>query len=149
MFGRLASTEDISEPRRTLITLADLIATLSSASFTGASIYINLVEHPARRQAGTRVALAEFAPSYKTATVTQVSMASVGFLGALVAWRLKSLLARIGPWFHAPMRAGPYRSLASPGHFQRLFFRQQYVIGVRAPEVQRAACHGVGGRVRL
>ena len=79
MFGRLESTEDISEPRRTLITLADLIATLSSASFTGASIYINLVEHPARRQAGTRVALAEFAPSYKMATVTQVSLAVAGF----------------------------------------------------------------------
>ena len=90
MFGRLASTEDISEPRRTLITLADLIATLSSALFTGASIYINLVEHPARMQAGTRVALAEFAPSYKRATVTQVSLAVAGFLSALAAWRSRS-----------------------------------------------------------
>ena len=84
-----------------IATTLELISTLSSAFFTGASVYINLVEHPARMQAGTQVTLAEFAPSYKTATVTQVSMASVGFLGALVAWRLKSLLARIGPWFHA------------------------------------------------
>jgi uncharacterized membrane protein len=68
----------------------ELISTLSSALFTGASVYINLVEHPARMQAGTQVALAEFAPSYKRATVTQVSLASVGFLSALVTWRLRS-----------------------------------------------------------
>jgi uncharacterized membrane protein len=90
MFGRLASTEDISEPRRILTTLAELIATLSSALFTGASIYINLVEHPARMQTGIRPALTEFAPSYKRATVTQVSLAVVGFLGSLVAWRSRS-----------------------------------------------------------
>jgi uncharacterized membrane protein len=48
------------------------------------------VEHPARMQAGTHVALAEFAPSYHRATVTQVSLASLGFLSALVAWRLRS-----------------------------------------------------------
>jgi hypothetical protein len=36
------------------------------------------------------VALAEFAPSYHRATVTQVSLASLGFLSALVAWRLRS-----------------------------------------------------------
>jgi uncharacterized membrane protein len=72
---------------RKITTLAELIATLSSGLFTGASIYINLVEHPARMQAGTRIALAEFAPSYKRATVTQVSLAIVGFLSALAAGR--------------------------------------------------------------
>ena len=41
-------------------------------------------------QAGTQVALTEFAPSYHRATVTQVSLASVGFLSALAAWRLRS-----------------------------------------------------------
>ena len=73
-----------------IATILELISTLSSALFTGASVYINLVEHPARMQAGTQVALAEFAPSYKRATVTQVSLASVGFLSALLAWRLRS-----------------------------------------------------------
>jgi uncharacterized membrane protein len=76
--------------KRILTAIAELIATLSSTLFTGASIYINLVEHPARMQAGTRVALAEFAPSYKRATVTQVSLAVAGFLSALVAWRSRS-----------------------------------------------------------
>jgi uncharacterized membrane protein len=76
--------------RRSVTALAELIATLSSGLFTGASIYINLVEHPARMQAGTRIALAEFAPSYKRATVTQVSLAIAGFLSALAAWRSRS-----------------------------------------------------------
>ncbi len=67
--------------------LAELIATLSSGLFTGASIYINAVEHPARMQGGTQLALTEFAPSYKRATVMQVSLALVGFVSALRAWR--------------------------------------------------------------
>src|ERR671910_323301 len=90
MFGRLGSTRDVSGSRRILTTLAELIATLSSGLFTGASIYINLVEHPARMQTGIRPALAEFAPSYHRATVTQVSLAVAGFLSALIAWRFRS-----------------------------------------------------------
>jgi hypothetical protein len=73
-----------SELRRIATTLAELIATLSSGLFTGVAVYINLAEHPARMQTGTRPALAEFAPSYKKATVMQVSLAIVGFLSALV-----------------------------------------------------------------
>ena len=69
MSGRLASTREVSESRRTLATLAEMISALSSGLFTGASVYINLVEHPARMQTGTRPALAEFAPSYKRATL--------------------------------------------------------------------------------
>jgi len=90
MFGRLTSAQDSSESRRTLTALAELIATLSSGLFAGAAVYINLVEHPARMQTGIRSALAEFAPSYHRATVTQVSLAVVGFLSALVAWRSRS-----------------------------------------------------------
>ena len=67
--------------------LAERIATLASGLFTGAAIYINLVEHPARLQAGTQLALTEFAPSYHRATVTQVSLAAVGFLSSVRAWR--------------------------------------------------------------
>ena len=70
--------------------LAGQIATLSSGLFTGAAVHINLVEHPARLQTGTRPALQEFAPSYKRATVTQVSFAVTGFLSSLLAWRARS-----------------------------------------------------------
>lgn len=88
--GRPEFNREIPGSKGILTALAELIATLSSALFTGASIYINLVEHPARMQAGTHVALAEFAPSYKRATVTQVSLAVAGFLSALAAWRSRS-----------------------------------------------------------
>ena len=76
--------------RGSVAAFSERIATLAAGLFAGASVYINLVEHPARMQAGTRVALSEFAPSYHRATVTQVSLASLGFVGALVAWVLRS-----------------------------------------------------------
>jgi hypothetical protein len=63
-----------------------LIATLCAAIFTGAAIYINLVEHPARMSLGTAVALAEWKPSYRRATVMQASLAIAGVAAALGAW---------------------------------------------------------------
>jgi len=63
-----------------------LIATLCAALFTGAAIYINLVEHPARMSLGTAVALAEWKPSYRRATVMQASLAIAGVVAALGAW---------------------------------------------------------------
>ncbi len=90
MLGRLLSTRDVSESKGIVTALAELIATLSSGLFTGAAVYINLVEHPARMQTGIRPALTEFAPSYHRATVTQVSLAIAGFLSGLVAWRSRS-----------------------------------------------------------
>jgi uncharacterized membrane protein len=67
--------------------IAERLATVASGLFTGAAIYINLVEHPARMQAGTQLALTEFAPSYHRATRMQVSLAAIGFVSALQAWR--------------------------------------------------------------
>ena len=64
----------------------ELLATLCSGLFTGASIYINLVEHPARMQCGTTLAVTEFAPSYKRAAVMQASLAAVGFVCAVMTW---------------------------------------------------------------
>jgi Domain of unknown function (DUF1772) len=90
MSSKMASVGKACESRVTAATLAELIATLASGLFTGASIYINLVEHPARMETGIRPALAEFAPSYKRATVIQVSLALVGLLAALGAWRTRS-----------------------------------------------------------
>jgi hypothetical protein len=66
--------------------ILELLATLSAGLFAGAAIYISLVEHPARMECAVDVALAEFAPSYKRATVIQASLATAGFLSALAAW---------------------------------------------------------------
>ncbi len=70
--------------------LAERVATVSAGLFTGAAIYINAVEHPARRQGGTQLALTEFAPSYHRATIMQVALAVVGFVSALRAWRTRA-----------------------------------------------------------
>jgi hypothetical protein len=66
----------------------EFVATLCTAIFAGASLYITFVEHPARMQCATEVATAEFAPSYRRATVMQASLAIVAFLTAVSAWWL-------------------------------------------------------------
>ena len=64
----------------------EFLATLCCATFAGAAIYVNAVEHPARMSTGVRAALAQWAPSYKRATVMQASLAVLGFAFALAAW---------------------------------------------------------------
>ena len=66
--------------------LLEGIATLSAGLFAGAAVYLNLVEHPARMECGTELAVTEFAPSYRRATIMQVALAAVGFLSAATVW---------------------------------------------------------------
>ncbi len=73
--------------------LFELLAALSAGLFTGAAAYINLVEHPARMSCGTDIAVTEFRPSYRRATVMQASLAAFGFLNAVVSWLLGGGLA--------------------------------------------------------
>jgi uncharacterized membrane protein len=64
-----------------------LVATMCAGIFAGAAIYITLVEHPARLSCGTAIALREFGPSYRRATVMQAALAFFGTFAALDAWR--------------------------------------------------------------
>ncbi|HEV8430372.1 MAG TPA: DUF1772 domain-containing protein [Pyrinomonadaceae bacterium] len=64
----------------------EIVATLSSGLFAGASVYINLVEHPARLECGTELAIREFGPSYRRAANVQASLAAIGLLMAVAAW---------------------------------------------------------------
>ena len=66
--------------------IAEFIAVLACSLFTGASVYINLVEHPARMECGVEIATTEFAPSYRRATVVQASLAALGLLSSVAAW---------------------------------------------------------------
>jgi hypothetical protein len=66
--------------------LLELIATLCAGLFGGAAIYINLVEHPARLECGTALAISQFGPSYRRATVMQASLAALGLLASVGAW---------------------------------------------------------------
>ncbi len=70
--------------------IPELLSTLSTGLFAGAAIYINLVEHLARMECGTELAVTEFVPSYQRATIMQVALATVGFLSATVSWWMGS-----------------------------------------------------------
>ena len=61
-------------------------AVLACTLFTGAAIYINLVEHPARLSCGTEIAARQWAPSYKRATLMQVSLAALATLAGAARW---------------------------------------------------------------
>ncbi len=65
--------------------VAEFVAVLSCALFTGASVYITFIEHPARMQCGVEIAATEFAPSYRRATVMQATCAAVGLLSSVAA----------------------------------------------------------------
>ena len=72
--------------------ILQLVATICTGLFAGASVYINAVEHPARLSCGPELAVREFAPSYKRATIMQASLAVVGGLAGLIAaWQLSDL----------------------------------------------------------
>jgi Domain of unknown function (DUF1772) len=62
------------------------LALLATALFTGAALYVSLVEHPARLACGPPIALAQWRPSYKRATPLQASLAVLGAFLALVAF---------------------------------------------------------------
>jgi hypothetical protein len=64
------------------------LATLSTALFCGAAIYINVAEQPSRRTLDSQSAVAQWAASYKRATWMQAPLAIVGFLAGAGVWLL-------------------------------------------------------------
>jgi hypothetical protein len=72
----------------------EITAILACGIFTGAAVYINLVEHPARMKCGATLAVTEFGPSYHRAAIMQASLAVIGFLTATAAW----LMGASGWW---------------------------------------------------
>jgi|SRR5712692_583218 len=65
--------------------LFGIAAAFCCGLFAGAALYLNLVEHPARMECGTELAVTEFLPSYRRATVLQVSLAVIGALCGILA----------------------------------------------------------------
>ena len=73
--------------------LFEFVTIYCTGLFAGAALYITLVEHPARMECGTALAVAEFAPSYRRATVMQVSLVVLAFLSAIGAWLTSTAFA--------------------------------------------------------
>jgi Domain of unknown function (DUF1772) len=66
--------------------IAEFVAVLACGLFTGASVYISLVEHPARMECGTELAVVEFPPSYRRGSIMQATLAAVGLAASIAAW---------------------------------------------------------------
>jgi hypothetical protein len=66
--------------------IAEYVAVLACGLFAGATVYVSLVEHPARMECGVEIATAEFPPSYHRGTIMQVTLAAVCLLSSIAAW---------------------------------------------------------------
>jgi hypothetical protein len=64
------------------------VATLAAALFSGAALYINVAEHPARMTLDTRSAAMQWAPSYRRATWLQAPLALLSLIAGLGSWLL-------------------------------------------------------------
>lgn len=71
-----------------MLQLLQFLAISCTALFAGAALYINVVEHPARMRGDIGSALAQWAISYKRATLMQAPLAWAGCLTSVTAWLL-------------------------------------------------------------
>jgi len=63
-----------------------ILSAVTAGLFTGAAAYVTLVEHPARLSCGTTVAVTQWRPSYRRATVMQASLAASTLALSFATW---------------------------------------------------------------
>jgi hypothetical protein len=67
-----------------------LLALVIAALFTGAAIYVGLVEHPARLDLSANMLLRQWKTSYQRGTIMQGGLAAIGGLIGVMAWWAES-----------------------------------------------------------
>ena len=82
-----------------------LVALIAAAIFTGAPLYVNVAEQPARLSLDDRALLTEWKPSYRRGAAMQAPLALLACLLGLIAWWqtsqpgfLVGAIAMIAPW---------------------------------------------------
>ena len=66
--------------------MVGLLALVVAALYSGAALYVNLVDQPARRALDDRAALAGWKIALKGGALHQPPLVTIGFLLGLVAW---------------------------------------------------------------
>src|SRR5258706_14776457 len=91
-----------------------LLALIAAAIFTGAALYVNVAEQPARLLLDDCALLTEWKPSYKRGAGMQAPLALLGcLLGLIARWQtshpgfLIGALALIAPWPCTLLRIKP------------------------------------------
>lgn len=82
-----------------------LLALTVAAIFTGAAVYVNVAEQPARLTLDDRALLAEWKPAYQRGFAMQAPLALLGSVLGMIAWwqtahpaYLMGAFAMIAPW---------------------------------------------------
>jgi hypothetical protein len=82
-----------------------LLALVGASIFTGAALYVNVAEQPARLLLDDRALLTEWKPSYQRGAAMQAPLALLGcLLGLIAGWQtshpgfLIGAIAMIAPW---------------------------------------------------
>ena len=87
------------------------LALIVAAVFTGAAIYVNVAEQPARLSLDDAALLAEWKPAYKRCFAMQAPLAVIGCLFGLIAWWQT---AHFGGPERYPGNPGAHREMERP-----------------------------------